>query len=279
MRAILVIALCLCARLAAATPPMVDSGSIHTNGASVSNNLTLTLVTASAPERIILNFGAVDFTSNGTPQATGVSGCGLSWSLRKRTTFINFTGGTYCHNNASGTCDIDQEEWTAYAASTIASCTVTIGFSTTPVISGGVYGLSGIPSGGAFDANAGLPAVATGTAITAVPNVSTSSVPSALFNFSSGNYNSQAGGTACSGWNTIWNNFQFYGALSIGISAGAGLAQNLCSTVSNISTPIWSVGCSTVSANIVTADAVQGIPSPGCTSGGGGTGNVNLKVN
>ena len=133
-------------------------------------------------------------------------------------------------------------------------------------------------TGFTFDPNSSLPAINTGTNVDSVSGVSTSSAPDTLYSFSSYNGNSIPGGTSCSGWSSVWSGFQYNGAVSIGVSGGAGITTALCAPVSGQTVTAWANGCGVVSANVVVADALVGTSATGCGPVAGGV-KVQVRVN
>jgi hypothetical protein len=169
VRKILLTLFGICAPVIAwAAAPTIDG----TTGNSVTGGTTIT-VTVSTTNTNDIMIAAIEAglpTDGASPQTYTVSGCGLTWTLRKRTSGDAVSSGY----------PFDQEVWWAKASTALSSCVVTATSSLTQddaLLS--VFGVNGVASLTApFDANGSLSAVTnfntTGSAATTATYSTTS---------------------------------------------------------------------------------------------------------
>jgi len=143
--------------IVAGAVPTVDAQAFA-NKPTASNTVSVSGVTTTAPNELLLAFVAADYLSGANTTVTGVTGGGLAWSLVQRT------------NTQAGTSEI----WSAYAPAAASNMSVSATLSQSVVASMYVTSFKGVDTtGGAIGAKAsthsakGAP---TGSLVTTRPN-------------------------------------------------------------------------------------------------------------
>ncbi len=264
-------ALLLCLLLAAgpawAGQPTVDGHvALGVQGSAVSS---LALSGGNAPVTSltddVLVIAAVTQDAGAITVST-VSGCGLSYALRKRASTTSV-----CLNGSINPCTLNEEMWWAHAAGTLSSCTVTVNFSGTASQAGiGWMAVNGTADPTSpWDFNVSLPYQNAG--LFSVPRIVgpiNTSPLDLLISFETTGRN-ELEWTPCIPSN-VWNANLLDVRVGGSISATAGV-QDSAGGLSGFASNLWSVNsanCPTGTSTLVgdnwvlIFDALTGTPAP-----------------
>lgn len=149
---ILLLWLLACATSAIAAAPTLDSHGTCSRGATGTADTTCTITTIAAKTIVYLTFQSANLAADAATITNTISGCGLTWNLRK-TVVSQFIFSAVDVRQAYMTT------WWASATAVQAGCTVTLSVDhTSDATLAAWVGVAGVASAATpFDANAGFP--------------------------------------------------------------------------------------------------------------------------